>query len=83
MELSAKIFYHYTSIPALYEIIKNKFLLLSGVESLNDMEEASYSITDFEKDFEPYIKQKMISSSITYMKSNRQKITTGRDLSMG
>lgn len=51
MELSAKIFYHYTSIPALYEIIKNKFLLLSGVESLNDIEEASYSITDFEKDF--------------------------------
>ena len=51
MELSAKIFYHYTSIPALCEIIKNKSLLLRGVESLNDMEEASYSITDFEKDF--------------------------------
>ena len=50
MELSAKIFYHYTSIPALYEIIKNKSLLLSGVENLNDIE-ASYSITDFEKDF--------------------------------
>lgn len=51
MELSTKIFYHYTSIPALYEIVKNKSLLLSGVESLNDIEEASYSITDFEKDF--------------------------------
>ena len=50
MELSAKIFYHYTSIPALYEIIKNRFFLLSGVESLNYIE-ASYSITDFEKDF--------------------------------
>lgn len=50
MELSAKIFYHYTSIPALYEIIKNRFFLLSGVENLNDIE-ASYSITDFEKDF--------------------------------
>ena len=51
MELSAKIFYHYTSIPALYEIIKNRFFLLSGVESLNNTEETSYSITDFEKDF--------------------------------
>ena len=50
MELSAKIFYHYTSIPALKKIIKNKSLLLSGVENLNDIE-ASYSITDFEKDF--------------------------------
>ena len=50
MELSANIFYHYTSIPALYEIIKNKFLLLSGEENLIDIK-ASYSITDFEKDF--------------------------------
>ena len=57
MELSAKIFYHYTSIPALYEIIKNRFLLLSGVENLNDIE-ASYSITDFEKDFRTLYKTK-------------------------
>lgn len=46
-----KIFYHYTSISSLYEIVKNKTLLLSGVESLNDMEEASYSIQNFEEDF--------------------------------
>ena len=57
MELSAKIFYHYTSIPALCEIIKNKSLLLRGVESLNDIE-ASYSITDFEKDFRTLYKTK-------------------------
>ena len=57
MELSAKIFYHYTSIPALYEIIKNRFFLLSGVENLNDIE-ASYSITDFEKDFRTLYKTK-------------------------
>ena len=58
MELSAKIFFHYISIPALCEIIKNRFFLLSGVKSLNDIEEVSYSITDFEKDFEPYMKKK-------------------------
>ncbi len=51
MELSSLIFYHYTSISSLYEIVRNKSLLLSGVESLNDIEEASYSITDFENDF--------------------------------
>lgn len=51
MELSSLVFYHYTSISSLYEIVKNKSLLLSGVESLNDIEEATYSITDFENDF--------------------------------
>lgn len=51
MELSSLVFYHYTSISSLYEIVKNKSLLLSGVESLNDIEETSYSITDFENDF--------------------------------
>lgn len=82
MELSAKIFYHYTSIPALYEIIKNRFFLLSGVENLNDIE-ASYSITDFEKDFRTLYKTKN-DKFINYLyESNRQKITTGRDLSMG
>ena len=50
MQLST-IFYHYTSISSLYEIVKNKSLLLSGVESLNDMEEASYSVQNFEDDF--------------------------------
>ena len=45
------VFYHYTSISSLYEIVKNKTLLLSGVESLNDMEEASYNIQNFEDDF--------------------------------
>lgn len=82
MELSIKIFYHYTSIPALYEIIKNRFFLLSGVENLNDIE-ASYSITDFEKDFRTLYKTKN-DKFINYLyESNRQKITTGRDLSMG
>ena len=46
-----QLFYHYTSISSLYEIVKNKTLLLSGVESLNDMEEASYSVKEFEEDF--------------------------------
>lgn len=62
MELSSQIFYHYTSISSLYEIVKNKTLLLSGVESLNDIEEASYSITDFENDF------KTLSSKDTFIK---------------
>ena len=52
MEQEKIILYHYTSISALYEIVKNKTLLLSGVQSLNDMEEATYSVQDFEKDFE-------------------------------
>lgn len=51
MEAEKTIFYHYTSISALYEIVNTKTLLLSGVQSLNDMEEASYSIEDFERDF--------------------------------
>ncbi len=52
MEQTKTNFYHYTSISALYEIIKNKTLLLSGVQSLNDMEEVSYSVEDFEKDLD-------------------------------
>lgn len=58
MEQEKKVYYHYTSVSALYEIIKNKTLLLSGVQSLNDMEEASYSVEDFEKDFETLYKSK-------------------------
>ena len=52
MEQEKIILYHYTSISALYKIVNDKTLLLSGVQSLNDMEEASYSVEDFEKDFE-------------------------------
>lgn len=57
MEQENTIFYHYTSVSALYEIIKNKKFLLSGVQSLNDMEEASYSIVDFESDFKTLYKK--------------------------
>lgn len=58
MEQKKNIFYHYTSISALYEIIKNKTLLLSGVQSLNEKEEASYSVEDFEKDFKTLYESK-------------------------
>jgi hypothetical protein len=51
MEQENNIFYHYTSVSALYKIVTNKTLLLSGVQSLNDMEEATYSVKDFENDF--------------------------------
>lgn len=39
MKQESTVYYHYTSVSALYEIINNKTLLLSGVQSLNDMEE--------------------------------------------
>lgn len=58
MEQDKKVYYHYTSVSALYEIVKNKTFLLSGVQSLNDMEEASYSVEDFERDFETLYKTK-------------------------
>ncbi len=51
MNQEKNILYHYTSVSALYKIITNKSLLLSGVQSLNDMEEASYSVSEFENDF--------------------------------
>ena len=51
MKQETTVYYHYTSVSALYEIVRNKTLLLSGVQSLNDMEEASYSVEDFERDF--------------------------------
>ena len=51
MNQEKNILYHYTSVSALYKIITNKSLLLSGVQSLNDMEEASYSVSKFENDF--------------------------------
>lgn len=51
MNQDKNILYHYTSVSALYKIITNKSLLLSGVQSLNDMEEATYSVSEFENDF--------------------------------
>lgn len=60
-------YYHYTSITSLYKIVKNKTLLLSGVQSLNDMEEASYSVESFENDFKTlYAKKKDSSVSFLY-----------------
>lgn len=61
------VFYHYTSISSLFQIIKNKSLLLSSVESLNDVEEASYSIDDFERDFKSLCKSKSNDEFISFL----------------
>ena len=58
MKQETTVYYHYTSVSALYEIVRNKTLLLSGVQSLNDMEEASYSVEDFERDFKTLYESK-------------------------
>ena len=62
MKKDSTVYYHYTSVSALYEIVKNKTFLLSGVQSLNDMEEASYRVEDFEKDFETLYKTNKYNS---------------------
>ena len=61
------VFYHYTSISSLFQIIKNKSLLLSSVESLNDVEEASYSIDDFERDFKSLCESKSNDELIPFL----------------
>lgn len=43
----AEIIYHYTSLRALYDIIKTKSLLLTSLNSMNDPSEGSYSPENF------------------------------------
>lgn len=43
--------YHYTTIPALFEIIKSRSLLLTSLQNMNDTEEGGYSPSKFLEDF--------------------------------
>ena len=48
----AEIIYHYTSLRALYVIIKTKSLLLTSLNSMNDPSEGSYSPENFISDLD-------------------------------
>ena len=50
------IYYHYTSLDALYSIISNKTLWLTSLKSSNDKKELYYTVDDFLRDFETVCK---------------------------
>lgn len=47
-----RVYYHYTSLDALFDIISNKTLWLTSLKSSNDRKELFYSVDDFIRDFE-------------------------------
>lgn len=47
-----RIYYHYTSLDALYSIVSNRTLWLTSLKSSNDKKELFYSVNDFLRDFE-------------------------------
>lgn len=50
--VKANIYYHYTSLDALYSIISNRTLWLTSLKSSNDKRELYYTVDDFLSDFE-------------------------------
>ena len=55
----AEIIYHYTSLRALYDIIKTKSLLLTSLNSMNDPSEGSYSPENFISDLDLIFQKKL------------------------
>lgn len=51
-EVKSRIYYHYTSLDALYSIISNRTLRLTSLKSSNDKKELFYTVDDFLRDFE-------------------------------
>ena len=49
--LEPRIFYHYTSLEALYNIVQSKTFRLTSLRSSNDRKELSYNRGEFLKDF--------------------------------
>lgn len=50
--IPAEIYYHYTSLDALYSIVTSKTFRLTSLRSSNDKKELSYKLDDFIEDFE-------------------------------
>lgn len=50
-EIKPQIYYHYTSLDALYKIVSSKALWLTSLKSSNDKKELFYTVDDFMKDF--------------------------------
>ena len=44
-------YYHYTTLEALYNIVKNKTFWLTSLKSSNDKKELYYKASDFLEDF--------------------------------
>ena len=63
--VKSKIYYHYTSLEALYNIVQSKTLRLTSLLSSNDKKELSYSLDDFLKD-----------SRVAYEQENDENVKT-------
>lgn len=55
--IKPEIYYHYTSLDALFNIIKNQSLRLTNLSSSNDLKELSYDYKKFIKDIEKLIEE--------------------------
>lgn len=51
-EVKPRVYYHYTSLDALFNIISNRTLWLTSLKSSNDKKELFYTVDDFIRDFE-------------------------------
>ena len=50
--IKPQIYYHYTSLEVLYNIVSSKTLWLTSLKSSNDKKELFYTVDDFLRDFE-------------------------------
>lgn len=79
-KIPAKIYYHYTSLDALFSIVKSKTFRLTSLESSNDKKELYYTPEEFLKDLDNVLNNeknirtkkvfKLIKESISLNKKN-------------
>jgi hypothetical protein len=51
-KVKPRVYYHYTSLDALFNIVSNRTLWLTSLKSSNDKKELFYTVDDFIRDFE-------------------------------
>ena len=79
-KIPAKIYYHYTSLDALFSIVTSKTFRLTSLESSNDKKELYYTPEEFLKDLDNVLNNeknirtkkvfKLIKESISLNKKN-------------
>ena len=73
-KIAAQIFYHYTSLEALYNIVSNKTFRLTNLKSSNDAKELYYKPEIFINDFKEIIKKEKDDITKGYLRLIKESI---------
>ena len=77
--ISAQVYYHYTSLEALYNIINSKTFRLTSLKSSNDKNELFYKPNKFLTDFQEVIAAEKIENTRRYLEIINASIEQNKD----